>query len=85
MAGTTFKRCSCRNAATGEPLGAACPKLRQARHGGWYYQIRIGGGSAGLLLLLRCEQLRESLGEPTGAEAPLPYGITSAATIRTPF
>ena len=45
MAGTTFKRCSCRNPASGELLGPACPKLRQARHGGWYYQIRISGGA----------------------------------------
>ena len=42
MAGTTFKRCSCRNPDTGQPLGGACPRLRQARHGSWYYQLRVG-------------------------------------------
>jgi integrase len=44
MAGTTFKRCSCRDPETGEPLGANCPRLRQARHGSWYYQLRVGRG-----------------------------------------
>ena len=44
MAGTTFKRCSCRNPETGEPLGPACPKLRQGRHGTWYFQFRRGRG-----------------------------------------
>ena len=44
MAGTTFKRCSCRDRQTGEPLGSACPKLRQARHGSWYFQFRQGRG-----------------------------------------
>ena len=45
MAGTTFKRCSCRDPLTGRPLGPACPKLRQARHGSWYYQLRLGRGT----------------------------------------
>jgi integrase len=44
MGGSTFKRCSCRNPDTGEPLGVACPRLRQARHGSWYYQLRVGRG-----------------------------------------
>jgi len=44
MAGTTFKRCSCRNPDTGKPYGQQCPRLRQARHGRWYYQLRVGRG-----------------------------------------
>jgi integrase len=58
MAGTTFKRCSCRKPGTGEPLGQACPRLRQAKHGSWYYQLRLGRKS-----------LRRKGGFPTQAAA----------------
>lgn len=39
--GTTFKRCTCTDPATGRRLGAACSELRKPRHGAWYYQFRL--------------------------------------------
>jgi integrase len=39
--GTTYKRCTCTDPATGQRLGASCPQLRKPRHGGWYYQFRL--------------------------------------------
>jgi hypothetical protein len=40
-AGSTYRRCSCRNPATGKPYGSACPKLTQRRHGVWFYRIEL--------------------------------------------
>jgi len=45
-AGSTFKRCGCRDAATGRPLGRQCPRLRRGRgwnpdHGTWHYQLEL--------------------------------------------
>jgi integrase len=33
--GSTFRRCACRDPATGKQYGQACPKFRQKRHGVW--------------------------------------------------
>ncbi|UWZ37045.1 site-specific integrase [Dactylosporangium roseum] len=47
MNGTTYKRCSCTNPATGRPYGRACPKLRRPggswhpTHGIWQYQCEL--------------------------------------------
>src|SRR6266487_4381718 len=38
---SVFKRCSCRNPATGRLLGAACPRLTSARHGSWYFSVEL--------------------------------------------
>jgi integrase len=45
-AGTTFKRCGCREEGTGRLLGRRCPKLRRGNgwspvHGTWYYQLEL--------------------------------------------
>jgi hypothetical protein len=39
--GSVFKRCGCRNQATGRLLGASCPTLRSARHGSWYFSADL--------------------------------------------
>jgi integrase len=39
--GTTYKRCTCTDPATGRRLAGSCPELRRARHGSWYYQFRV--------------------------------------------
>jgi hypothetical protein len=39
--GSTYKRCACRDPATGRQLGGACPRLRQTGHGTWYLQLRL--------------------------------------------
>jgi integrase len=44
--GTTYKQCSCRDAATKRPLGRQCPRLRRGNgwnpgHGSWYYQLEL--------------------------------------------
>jgi integrase len=47
MKGTTFKRCSCKDPATGKRLGRACPQLRRdgggwsRNHGHWYWQYEL--------------------------------------------
>jgi integrase len=47
MKGTTFKRCSCIDSATGRRLGRACPQLRRdggawsRSHGHWYWQYEL--------------------------------------------
>jgi hypothetical protein len=33
--GSTFKRCYCKDPATGRELGTACPDLAKRRHGTW--------------------------------------------------
>jgi hypothetical protein len=45
--GSTFKRCHCRDQATGRQLGQSCPKLRRPdgrwspEHGAWGYQREL--------------------------------------------
>ncbi|WIX82927.1 hypothetical protein QRX50_20240 [Amycolatopsis carbonis] len=38
--GSTYRRCSCRDEA-GRELGAACPKLKNSRHGQWAFRIEL--------------------------------------------
>ena len=38
MKGSTHRRCYCRDAQTGKPLGKQCPKLSSRKHGS--YSIR---------------------------------------------
>lgn len=38
MKGSVYKRCHCRDAETGRPLGAKCPELPRTKHGGWYFR-----------------------------------------------
>src|SRR5215470_7645771 len=46
MAGTTYKRCGCRD-TTGRLLGRSCPRLRRPgggwspKHGIWHYQLEL--------------------------------------------
>lgn len=59
MNGTTFKRCGCRDQATGRLLGRACPKLRRPSggwsptHGVWHYQLELPPTPAGTRRQLR--------------------------------
>ncbi|GLZ32112.1 site-specific integrase [Lentzea sp. NBRC 105346] len=45
--GSTFKRCSCRNPATGRPFGKSCPKLSRSEHGTWGYRIELPAAADG--------------------------------------
>src|SRR5262249_37153600 len=36
-----FKRCGCRNPATGRRLGHACPSLVKPDHGTWYFAAEL--------------------------------------------
>jgi integrase len=47
MPGYTFKRCGCADPTTGRRLDAACPKLKRARHGTWYYAAELPPGHNG--------------------------------------
>jgi integrase len=38
--GSTFRRCSCRG-SDGKGLGQSCPRLRNSRHGQWFYRIEL--------------------------------------------
>src|SRR5688572_4855311 len=35
LKGSTFRRCACRNPATGKQYGRSCPKLTNRKHGSW--------------------------------------------------
>jgi hypothetical protein len=39
LKGSTFKRCACKDPATGRELGTACPRLDERRHGSWGYAV----------------------------------------------
>ncbi|WP_433080070.1 tyrosine-type recombinase/integrase [Dactylosporangium sp. CA-052675] len=59
MKGTTFKRCSCRDSATGRRVGQSCPQLRRPgggwsrSHGQWYWQIELPADADGARRPLR--------------------------------
>lgn len=60
--GATFKRCYCKDPATGRELGAQCPDLGKRRHdeGTWSYKIRIDVTGADQRQLKRGGFRRES-------------------------
>lgn len=39
--GSVFRRCGCRDQATGRLLGARCPGLSSRRHGTWYFGVDL--------------------------------------------
>jgi len=39
--GVIFKRCSCRDPASGRQLGRTCPQLAQGGHGSWYFHVSV--------------------------------------------
>ncbi len=39
--GSVFRRCGCRDQATGRLIGASCPELRSRRHGTWYFSSEL--------------------------------------------
>jgi hypothetical protein len=39
--GSVFRRCGCRDRATGRLLGARCPGLGSRRHGTWYFSVEL--------------------------------------------
>ncbi len=39
--GSVFRRCGCRDQATGRLLGARCPRLNSRRHGTWYFSVEL--------------------------------------------
>jgi len=39
--GSVFRRCGCRDQASGRLLGAQCPGLRSRRHGTWYLSVEL--------------------------------------------
>lgn len=41
MKGSTFKRCSCKDPATGREIGRECPDLAKKGHGTWGYSVRL--------------------------------------------
>ncbi len=38
-----YRQCWCRDPATGRPLRAKCPKLKNKKHGKWYARYDAGG------------------------------------------
>jgi integrase len=58
MAGSTFKRCGCRDLNSGRLLGRSCPQLRRgdrwnSKHGSWQYQVDLPPGPDGKRRTLR--------------------------------
>jgi integrase len=47
MKGATFKRCACKDSATGLLLDRKCPKLKSSKHGSWFYVVELPTGSGG--------------------------------------
>jgi hypothetical protein len=45
--GSVFRRCGCRDQATGRLLGARCPELRSRRHSTWYFSTETTSASSG--------------------------------------
>jgi integrase len=45
--GSVYKRCGCRDAATGKRKGPACALLRQTGHGSWYLTLEFPAGLNG--------------------------------------
>jgi hypothetical protein len=43
--GSVFRRCGCRDQATGRLLGARCPGLGWRRHGRWYFSVELLSGA----------------------------------------
>ena len=39
--GSVYRRCGCRDKATGRLLGACCPGLRSREHGSWYFSADL--------------------------------------------
>jgi hypothetical protein len=39
--GSVYRRCGCRDEATGRLLGACCPALRSREHGSWYFSADL--------------------------------------------
>ena len=39
--GSVYRRCGCRDEATGRLLGAGCPGLRSPGHGSWYFSADL--------------------------------------------
>jgi Phage integrase, N-terminal SAM-like domain len=42
-AGRMYKRCGCRDEATGRQRGARCPTLAEPGHGRWYFAVQVPG------------------------------------------
>ncbi len=47
MKGSTFKRCGCRDPATGKQLGSRCPKLGKKGHASWWARHDLPPGPNG--------------------------------------
>jgi len=45
--GHVYKRCGCRDAATGKRKGPGCDLLRRPLHGSWYLSLEVPAGAAG--------------------------------------
>jgi integrase len=60
--GVIFKRCGCRDLASGRRLGRSCLQLAQGEHGSWYFHVSVTN------LMGRRERVRRG-GYPTRAAA----------------
>ncbi|WP_026128172.1 tyrosine-type recombinase/integrase, partial [Nocardiopsis lucentensis] len=73
--GSVFKRCGCRQEATGKSLGTKCPKLRRedgawnSRHGEWAFQLELPRTGEGK----RRQARRGGLGSQEQAQAQLDH------------
>ena len=43
--GSMYRRCGCREEATGRLLGARCPGLSSSQHGSWYFSADLPSAS----------------------------------------
>ncbi len=81
--GSVYKRCGCRDAATGRRKGPGCDLLRRPGHGSWYLSLEIPAGAAGERRRLRLGGHRSRRQAETALrvlQAPCSPGGTSAWT-----
>ena len=81
--GSVYKRCGCRDAATGRRKGPGCDLLRRPGHGSWYLSLEIPAGAAGERRRLRLgghRSRRQAEMALRVLQAPCSAGGTSAWT-----
>ena len=72
MKGATFKRCACKDPMTGRPLDRRCPKLKNSKHGSWFYVVELPPGPDGK----RRQQKRGGFANQRAADAALRAVVT---------
>ncbi len=85
--GSVYRRCGCRDEATGRLLGACCPGLRSPGHGSWYFSAGLPSAAGqrrrvrrgGFATRAAAVAALEALASPAAAPEP---GLTTGEWLR---